>query len=98
MTPRSCNSIRSRSKGRKVPEDSVRLSMGLWNQSKSTWNGILQQRCQFPGLVLMTSRPELVLLTGEIVGEPLGSSEHTALMGHICMAYTMADFDYEVSG
>ncbi|OFQ32620.1 hypothetical protein HMPREF2943_06485 [Corynebacterium sp. HMSC072D12] len=73
----------------------MRLSMDLWNQSKSTWNGILQQRCQFPGLVLRTSRLELVLLTDEIVGEALGSSEYTDLMGHICTAYTMADFDFE---
>ena len=58
----------------------------------------MQQRCQFPGLVLRTSRLELELLTDEIVGEALGSSEYTDLMAHICTAYTMADFDYEVSG
>ena len=39
-----------------------------------------------------------VTLTNELAGENLSRSEHTALMGHICMAYTMADFDYEVSG
>ena len=48
--------------------------------------------------MLRTSRLELELLTDEIVGEALGSSEYTDLMAHICTAYTMADFDYEVSG
>ena len=56
---------RARSKGRKVPEDGVRLSMDLWNQMKSTWNGLLQQCRQFPGPVLMTSRLELVTAMDE---------------------------------
>lgn len=56
---------RARSKGRKVPEDGVRLSMDLWNKIKSTWNGILHQCRQFPGPVLLTSRLELVTAMDE---------------------------------
>lgn len=35
--------------------------------------------------------------TNELAGENLSRYEHAALMGHICMAYTMAGFGYEVA-
>ncbi|WP_288855658.1 AAA family ATPase [uncultured Corynebacterium sp.] len=51
---------RARRKGRKVPEEGVRVSMDIWNQIKATWNGILQQCRKFHGPVILTSRLELV--------------------------------------
>lgn len=72
------------------------LDAGVWLQDKWVrFADCIDQALQIAEQAEAEGRP--IVLTDVVTGEGLSRSEHTALMGHIHMAYTMADFDYEVS-
>lgn len=72
------------------------LDAGVWLQDKWVrFADCIDQAIQIAEQAEEEGKP--VVLTNAITGEGLSRSEHTALMGHICMAYTLADFDFEVA-
>ena len=72
------------------------LDAGMWLQNKWVrFADCIDQAVQIAEKAEAEGRP--IVLTEAVTGEGLGRHEHTALLGHICMAYTMADFDFEVA-
>lgn len=72
------------------------LDAGVWLQDKWTrFADCIDQAIQIAEKAEDEGKP--IVLTDVVTGDGLSRSEHTALMGHICMAYTMADFDFEVA-
>lgn len=71
------------------------LDAGVWLQDKWTrFADCIDQAIQIAEKAEDEGKP--IVLTDVVTGDGLSRSEHTALMGHICMAYTLADFDYEL--
>ena len=71
------------------------LDAGVWLQDRWTrFADCIDQAIQFAEKAEDEGKP--IVLTDVVTGDGLSRSEHTALMGHICMAYTLADFDYEL--
>lgn len=72
------------------------LDAGVWLQDKWVrFAGCIDQAMQIAEKAEEEGKP--ISLTNVVTGEGLSRSEHTALIGHICMAFTLADFDYEVA-
>ena len=72
------------------------LDAGVWLQDKwMRFADCIDQAMQVAEKAEDEGKP--VVLTNAITGDGLSRSEHTALLGHIHMAYTMADFNFEVA-
>ncbi|WP_411708623.1 helix-turn-helix domain-containing protein [Corynebacterium sp. LaCa116] len=72
------------------------LDAGVWLQDQWVrFADCIDQALQIAEKAEEEGRP--IALTDVVTGEGLSRHEHTALMGHICMAYTLADFDFEVA-
>lgn len=72
------------------------LDAGVWLQDKWTrFADCIDQALQIAEKAEDEGKP--IVLTDVVTGDGLSRPEHTALMGHICMAYTLADFDYDVA-
>ena len=71
------------------------LDAGVWLQDRWVqFADYIDQALQIAEKYEQQGKP--VTFPRGFAEDKLSPSEHTALMGHICMAYTLADFDYEI--
>ena len=63
-----------RGRGRKNADGDRQITMDLWNRANETWEGIITQLRQFPGLVLMTARMKITSVVND-EGQPTGQKD-----------------------
>lgn len=63
-----------RGRGRKNQDGDRQITMDLWNRANDTWEGIITQLRQFPGLVLMTARMKITAVVND-EGQPTGQKD-----------------------
>lgn len=64
----------ARRRGRRNPNGDYSVSMDLWNRANDTWEGIVRQLRQFPGLVIVTARMKITAIVNDD-GQPTGGKD-----------------------